>query len=394
MVPLYLLWNPPYSSPVWVQTLWLEFSVGRCLCTYPGLQLSPTFSYLVDVAGSCLLEATTLEPLPAVSSSSSNSKSHLYAALISTPQEFCDLLAEYVVSAKGFSSSKPKHQFLHSVPTVPGPPVFAKARCLDAEKLESDRKKFAAMEAAKVICRLSSPWASMLHMVQKPDGSWRPCRDYHFLDTQTIPMLSSSKCCWCYIKTERMQVIYQAGFNQGILSSSNGPWRHSQDGGYHSFRSFWVGENAFRTQKCRLYFSTPHGPDSRRSPSLFRLCGRYTNLQPRYQVSSPTCSPGSWQTPPPRPKYKPGQMCVYSRKLSSAESRYSAFDRELFAAYSALRHFWFLPEGNEFVLFSDHKPLTHALFRTTPPWSAMQQRRLSCIPSSTARSFTFQLQKM
>ena len=87
-------------------------------------------------------------------------------------------------------------------------------------------------------------------------------------------------------------------------------------------------------------------------------------------------------------------LSFYSRKLSSTESRYSAFDRELFAAYSALRHFWFLPEGNEFVLFSDHKPLTHALFRTTPPWSAMQQRRLSCIPSSTARSFTFQAQKM
>ena len=47
-------------------------------------------------------------------------------------------------------------------------------------------------------------------------------------------------------------------------------------------------------------------------------------------------------------------LSFYSRKLSSAESRYSAFDRELFAAYSALRHFWFLPEGNEFVLFSDH----------------------------------------
>ena len=155
------------------------------------------FHLLVDVAGSCLLEATTLEPLPAVSSSSSNIKSHLYTALISTPQEFRDLLAEYpdVVSAKGFSSSKPKHQFLHSVPTVPGPPVFAKARRLDAEKLESARKEFAAMEAAGVIRRSSSPWASTLHMVQKPDGSWKPCRDYHFLDTQTIPMLSSSKCC-------------------------------------------------------------------------------------------------------------------------------------------------------------------------------------------------------
>ena len=70
-------------------------------------------------------------------------------------------------------------------------------------------------------------------------------------------------------------------------------------------------------------------------------------------------------------------LAFYSKKLSSAETKYSAFNRELFAAYSALRHFRFLLEGKEFVLFTDHKHLTHALFRTSPPWSAMQQYRLS-----------------
>ena len=34
---------------------------------------------------------------------------------------------------------------------------------------------------------------------------------------------------------------------------------------------------------------------------------------------------------------------------SSVESRYYAFDRELLAAYSSLRHFQFLLEGKEFV---------------------------------------------
>ena len=32
---------------------------------------------------------------------------------------------------------------------------------------------------------------------------------------------------------------------------------------------------------------------------------------------------------------------------------------------------------NKFILFTDHKPLTFALFRTSLPWSAMHQRRLS-----------------
>ena len=102
---------------------------------------------LVDVAGSRLLDSSTLEPIPAVSSGSSSSKSDLYAALLSTPEEFRDLLSEYpdVVSSKGFFTSDPKHKVRHTVPTTPGPPVFAKARRLDPEKLESARKEFAAM---------------------------------------------------------------------------------------------------------------------------------------------------------------------------------------------------------------------------------------------------------
>ena len=56
-------------------------------------------------------------------------------------------------------------------------------------------------------------------------------------------------------------------------------------------------------------------------------------------------------------------LAFYSKKLSSTKSRYSAFDRELFAAYSALLRFQFLKEGKEFIFFTDHKPLTHALFR-------------------------------
>ena len=60
----------------------------------------------------------------------------------------------------------PKHPVHHSVPTTPGPPVFAKARMLEAEKLESARKEFTAMEVAGVICHSNSPWDSPLHMVR------------------------------------------------------------------------------------------------------------------------------------------------------------------------------------------------------------------------------------
>ena len=42
--PYGYLWKLPYCTQVWFQTVWLEFSVGRNLCAYPGIRLSPTFS--------------------------------------------------------------------------------------------------------------------------------------------------------------------------------------------------------------------------------------------------------------------------------------------------------------------------------------------------------------
>lgn len=54
-------------------------------------------------------------------------------------------------------------------------------------------------------------------------------------------------------------------------------------------------------------------------------------------------------------QWKP--LRFFSRKLTTTEQRYSTYDRELLAAYSALRHFKHFIEGREFTLFSDHKPL-------------------------------------
>jgi len=74
----------------------------------------------------------------------------------------------------------------------------------------------------------------------------------------------------------------------------------------------------------------------------------------------------------------------FSKKLDKAQSVYSAFDRELFAAYSAIRHFRSQLEGRRFQLWTDHKPLTFALSRCTDAWSPRQQRQLSFIAEFTA----------
>ena len=48
-------------------------------------------------------------------------------------------------------------------------------------------------------------------------------------------------------------------------------------------------------------------------------------------------------------------VAFFSRKLRPAEQNYSAFDRELLAAYLAIRHFRYFLEGRSFTLFTDFR---------------------------------------
>ena len=54
-------------------------------------------------------------------------------------------------------------------------------------------------------------------------------------------------------------------------------------------------------------------------------------------------------------------LAFFSRKLSSTERMYSAFDRELLSAYQAVKHFRHFVEAKPITLYTDHKPLTTAL---------------------------------
>ena len=80
-----------------------------------------------------MFDADSLDVLSALSSSSALD---LFCAHFQTaPREIRKLLSEYqdVLSSDSFLASTPKHRKFHNLPSVPGPPVFAKARRLDPD---------------------------------------------------------------------------------------------------------------------------------------------------------------------------------------------------------------------------------------------------------------------
>jgi hypothetical protein len=78
------------------------------------------------------------------------------------------------------------HSLEHHLETR-GPPINSPFHRLDAQKLAAVKAEFAALKRDGIIQWSSSPWTSPLHMVKKPDRSWRCCGDYRQLNNVTVP---------------------------------------------------------------------------------------------------------------------------------------------------------------------------------------------------------------
>ena len=81
---------------------------------------------------------------------------------------------------------------------------------------------------------------------------------------------------------------------------------------------------------------------------------------------------GSWQP-----------LAFFSKRLKPAETRYSTFGREILAAYSSIKHFRHYLEGRAFTLYTDHKPLTFALYTKADKYNPRELRHLDYISQFT-----------
>ena len=74
----------------------------------------------------------------------------------------------------------------------------------------------------------------------------------------------------------------------------------------------------------------------------------------------------------------------FSRGLRKPERRYSTFGRELLAIFLAIKHFRHSVEGRPLVIFTDHKPITHAIAAASDTHSPRESRQLDYILQFTA----------
>ncbi|GFT43484.1 hypothetical protein TNCV_815291 [Trichonephila clavipes] len=139
--------------------------------------------------------------------------------LVENNSPYNSILSKYT---KWFSTnlqpSTNESSVFHCIETK-GPPVHARTRRLNPEKLAYLKREFGDLMRQGIIRPSKSSYASPIHFVKKSDGSWRICGDFRRLNSVTIPdryplphihdFVSGLRGKTVFSKTDRVKAYHQ-----------------------------------------------------------------------------------------------------------------------------------------------------------------------------------------
>ncbi|GFT66539.1 retrovirus-related Pol polyprotein from transposon opus [Trichonephila clavipes] len=229
-----------------------------------------------------------------------------------------------------------------------------------------------------------SPWSSPLHVVPKSDSTVRPVGDYRQLhsvtefDSYPMPYLNDFAHALhgkrIFSKIDIFKTFHQIPIAECDIPKTavTTPW-----GKKDSKLLNWSSEAITAFQRCKQALADAAllaHPSPSASLALHVDASDYAIGGALHQVVDSELQP----------------LAFFSRKLTSSEKSYSAYDRELLAIYSAIRHFRYMLEARDFTVFTDHKPLTYAFRQKVT--SVLHGRFISWISSLSSPQilYTFQ----
>ncbi|GFV11454.1 gag-pol polyprotein [Trichonephila clavipes] len=282
-------------------------------------------------------------------------------------------------------SKSASHGTVHHIITT-GPPVTARPRRLHPKLYDAVKVEFEFLLAQGIIRPSKSPWNSPLHVVPKSDSTVRPVGDYRQLNSVTefdsypMPYLNDFAHALHGKKIFSKIDIFKA-FHQILIAERFLPKAAEQQ---YLLSEFLKGSKSKKDSKP-LNLSSEAITAFQRCKQALADAALLAHPSPSaplaLHVDASDYAIGGALHQVVDSELQP--LAFFSRKLTSSEKSYSAYDRELLAIYSAIRHFRYMLEARDFTVFTDHKPLTYAFRQKSDKCSPRQIRQLDFISQFT-----------